>query len=55
MTVKELIEILKTCDENKIVNVSVERGYGTVSGTDEIDVSENEDGVFIGGDETYYE
>ena len=53
MTVKELIEILKTCDENKIVNISVEHGRG-LSGSDEIDVYENEDGVSIGGEENIY-
>ena len=53
MTVKELIEILKTCDENKIVNISVEHGRG-LSGSDEIDVCDNEDGVWIGGEENIY-
>lgn len=53
MTVKELIEILKTCDENKLVTICVERGRG-LSGSDEIGVNET-DTVSIGGDETFYD
>jgi hypothetical protein len=51
MTVKELIEILKTFDPTKTVSIEIERGF-CYSGSDEINVVDG-DTVCIVGDETY--
>ena len=59
MTVQELIEILKTCNPNSVVNVYVEKGNGVGSlGVNNVDVGEDEDGVvciFGEEDEDYCE
>jgi len=54
MTVKELIEILSTMDQTMTVAISVEHGRG-VSGSDEVSVSDDDDVVYIGGEETFYD
>ena len=52
MTVQELIDILKTCNPESVVHVSVEGGNGCGSyGDENVCVSEVSDLVVICGDE----
>jgi hypothetical protein len=54
MTVKELIEILKTCDQDSTITISVESNRSS-SGSDEVSVSDGVGYVTLFGDETFYD
>ena len=55
MKVSELMEILKDVNGDLDINISVERGRGLSGSNESIEVSYDNDGVYISGEEDYYD
>ena len=54
MKVKELIEMLKECDENREVRLIVEKGRG-YSGSEDFEVNDDGNVVYLSGEEDFYD
>ena len=55
MKVSELMEILKDVNGNLDINISVERGRGLSGSNESVEVSYDSDGVYISGEEDFYD
>ena len=55
MKVNELMEILKDINGDLDINIIIERGRGLSGSKESISISSDEDGVYINGEEDYYD
>lgn len=55
MKVNELMDILKDINGDLDINIIIERGRGSSGSCESISVSCDEDGVYINGEEDYYD
>ena len=55
MKVNELMEILKDINGDLDINIIIERGRGLSGSKESISISNDEDGVYINGEEDYYD
>ncbi len=55
MKVNELMEILKEVNGDLDINISIERNRGLSGSKESISISSDEDGVYINGEEDYYD
>ena len=55
MKVSELMEILKDVNGDLDINISVERGRGLSGSNESVEVSYDSDGVYISGEEDFYD
>jgi hypothetical protein len=55
MKVSELLEILKDVNGDLDINISIERGRGLSGSNESVEVSYDNDGVYISGEEDFYD
>ena len=55
MKVNELMDILKDINGDLDINIIIERGRGVSGSKESISISSDEDGVYINGEEDYYD
>jgi hypothetical protein len=55
MKVNELMEILKEVNGDLDINISIERNRGLSGSNESIEVSYDDNGVYINGEEDYYD
>ena len=55
MKVNELMEILKDINGDLDINIIIERGRGLSGSNESIEVSYDKDGVYISGEEDFYD